>query len=75
MTGTNLRVVHLMIGRGLLVGLTAVLAAVAFARGEPLVGAVLVGFALADVILLVVVTRFRVRAARRPPPPPPRRPN
>jgi hypothetical protein len=39
----------------------AVLAALAFAQGWEIVGAVLVGSAIADVILLGIVARFRRR--------------
>ena len=64
---------NLLILRGAVAALVAVAAVVAFLNHEPVFGALLAGFAIANGILVVVFTRARVRTSRRPPQPPARR--
>jgi hypothetical protein len=64
-----------LVPRGAVAILAAIGAGIAFASSEQIIGAVLAGVAIANVILLAVFVSFRLRSARRPPPPPPRRPH
>ena len=66
---------NLLILRGAVACLVAVAAIVAFMNGEPIFGALLAGFAIANAILIVVFARAHARNASRPPNPPARRPN
>lgn len=66
---------RVLIFRGIFVVILLVLAVVAFLSGEAIFGALLIGVAIANAILVIVFTVHRVRTAGRPPPPPARRPN
>jgi hypothetical protein len=63
----------LLILRGAVACLVGVAAVVAFLNDEPVFGALLAGFAIANGILVVVFARARIRTSRRPPAPPARR--
>lgn len=65
----------LLILRGIFVVVLGGLAVVAFANHEDIFGALLAGFAIANLILVTVFATHRVRTANRPPPEPARRPN
>jgi hypothetical protein len=61
--------------RGAFAVVLGILAVVAFASGEEIFGALLVAFAITNVILVSVFTWQRTRSAGQPPAPPARRPN
>jgi hypothetical protein len=63
----------LLILRGGVALLVAVAAVVAFLNDEPVFGALLAGFAIANFILIVVFARAHARNASKPPNPPARR--
>jgi hypothetical protein len=66
---------RLLILRGTFAVVLGILAVVAFSSGEDIFGALLVAFAITNVILICVFTWHRARTAGRPPVPPARRPN
>jgi hypothetical protein len=66
---------RLLIMRGTFAIALGALAVVAFASGEEIFGALLVAFAVTNVILICVFTWHRARTSGQPPAPPARRPN
>jgi hypothetical protein len=66
---------RLLLLRGIFAFVLAILAVVAFASGEEILGALLTAFAITQAILVSVFTWHQVRNAGRPSAPPARRPN
>jgi hypothetical protein len=65
---------RLLLMRGTFAIVLSVLAVVAFASGAKIFGALLAGFAIANMILVTIFTWHQVKRASQPPAPPARQP-